>query len=53
MSNSTVDIIIAMIEKRRDMVMQTNQITKDLGGQYEWINGIYQDIIEMIKQAPL
>ena len=53
MSNSTVEIIVGMIEKRRDMVIEANKLSELNGSQYDWVNGIYDDIIAMIKQASI
>lgn len=53
MASATAETIISMIELRKAQVLESNGITKESGAQYEWVTGVYTDIVEMIKQANL
>jgi len=42
--------LIEMIEKRGEQVLAANEITPESDGtQYQWIKGIYDDIVGYIK----
>ena len=50
MDQQDVLAFIDMIEKRCEQVLAANDITAESDGtQYQWIKGIYDDIIGYIK----
>ena len=41
---------IDMIEKRKEQVIEANGVSQESNpSQYQWLNGIYDDIIGLIK----
>ncbi len=55
MSNGTIERVVELISQRRIQVLEANGLSnspEDSNNiQYTWINGIYDDIIELIKTA--
>lgn len=46
----TIDKVIQLIEQRCDEVIKINNLSeKENDLQYQWVKGIYQDMISLVK----
>lgn len=50
MSNELIENIISLVEKRRDHVLETNALTESNDIRYQWVKGIYDDIVKMLEE---